>query len=114
MVWVHGVSTSASYVLRKAACPRTAAALVAGGIPPAIVQPVFVNGTALPGETPTSPVTTPGAVQVTFVPPRTAKLAAVPSEGACAQARLPILNMQITNTILFISKLLGWISLHRR
>src|SRR4029077_4643871 len=109
------MSTSAPYALRKAVCARPAAVLVAGGVPPAIVQPVFVNGTALPGETPTSPVITPGAVQVTFVPPRTAKVAAAPSEGAvCARARLPIPNTQITNKSLLISKLLGWISRYRR
>jgi hypothetical protein len=47
-------------------------------------------------------------VQVTVEEPRTAKLAAEPSDGAvCAQARLPTLNMQISNKSLFISKLLG-------
>jgi hypothetical protein len=56
-----------------------------------------------------SPLITPGAVQVTFELPRTAKLAAVPSIGAvaCAQHRLPVLNIQITNKSFFISKLLG-------
>ena len=54
-----------------------AAEPVAGGVPPVIVQPVFVKGTALPGDTPTSPTTEP-AVQVTFVPPRTAKSPAEP------------------------------------
>jgi hypothetical protein len=68
------------------------------------VQPVFV--TALPGEMPTSPVITL-EVQVTAVPPRTAKVAAVPSEGACAQHMLPVLNMQISIKTFFISKLLG-------
>jgi hypothetical protein len=55
------------------------------------------------------------AVQVTFELPRTAKVAAVPREGAvCAQARLPILNMQITNKDFLIAKLLGWICVLRR
>jgi hypothetical protein len=54
----------------------------------------------------------PGGVValVTVVVPRTAKLADEPSDGAdCAQVRLPILNTQIANKSLFISKLLDWI-----
>jgi hypothetical protein len=51
--------------------------LVAGGIPPAIVQPVFVK--AVPGETPTSPVIIE-LVQVTAVPPRTENPDAAPSD----------------------------------
>jgi hypothetical protein len=58
---------------------------------------------------------TVGPVLVTVEAPRTAKLCAEPSGGAdCAQPRLSILNMQITNSSFFISKLLGWISHHRR
>ena len=38
--------------------------------------------TAVPGATPKSPVTTVGPVFVTVEPARTAKLCAVPSEGA--------------------------------
>src|SRR5437870_104919 len=37
-----------------------------------------------PGETPKSPLTTVGPVLVTVLPPRTAKLAAVPNAGAGA------------------------------
>jgi len=74
------------------------------------------------GARPRSPVMVvkaggPGGVValVTVVVPRTAKLADEPSDGAdCAQARLPMLKMQITNRIFFISKLLGWICLLRR
>src|SRR5712664_3325927 len=56
---------------------------------------------------------TVGPVFVTVEAPRTAKLCAEPSGGAdCAQPRLPILNMQITNKSFFMSKLLGWISVH--
>jgi hypothetical protein len=38
--------------------------------------------TALPGLTPRSPDTMVGPVLVTVLPPKTAKLAAVPSDGA--------------------------------
>jgi hypothetical protein len=41
-------------------------------------------------------------VHVTVEEPKTAKLAAVPSDGSCAQHRLPMLNMQITNKRFFI------------
>jgi hypothetical protein len=44
--------------------------------------------TALPGDTPRLPVTTLGPVLVTVDPPRTAKLAAVPSVGAVARIEL--------------------------
>jgi hypothetical protein len=68
------------------------------------------------GLRPKSPVIRVAPVFVTVVVPRTAKLADEPSGGAvaCAQHRLPVLNMQITNKTFFISKLLGWICLHRR
>jgi len=50
---------------------------------------------------------------VTVEAPRTAKLCAEPRGGAdCAQPRLLVDNMQITNKSFFISKLLGWIILH--
>jgi hypothetical protein len=56
-----------------------------------------------------------GPVFVTVEAPRTAKVWEEASGGAdCAQARLPMLNTNITNANRFISKLLGWISLHRR
>src|SRR4029077_17529244 len=100
MVWVHGVSASALYVLRKAVSPMAAAKSTPWRTVPTTKQPVvFVKA---PGGTPTSPVITPGAVQVTFVLPRTAKVAAAPSDGVWARARLPILNTQITNKSLFI------------
>jgi hypothetical protein len=55
-----------------------------------IVPPVTVPGgkpvTAVPGLTPRSPVTAVKPVLVTVVPARTAKLAAVPRGGACADA----------------------------
>src|ERR1700680_2973712 len=55
-----------------------------------IVSPVTVPGgkpvTAVPGLTPRSPVTAVRPVLVTVVPARTAKLAAVPRGGACADA----------------------------
>src|SRR4029077_12830127 len=79
MVWLHVMPPSALYALRKAARARAAAAPVAGGLPPAIVQPVFVNAGV--GLTPTSPVITE-SVQVTAWPPRTEKLDAAPSDGA--------------------------------
>jgi hypothetical protein len=44
--------------------------------------------TALPGLTPKSPLMTVGPVLVTAEPPRTAKAAAVPSEGAVAADRV--------------------------
>src|SRR5450631_3953822 len=68
----------------KSARAWTAAELVAGGAAPATAQPVFVYGTAPPGATPISPTTAP-PVQVTFVPPRSAKGAAAPS-ATCADA----------------------------
>jgi hypothetical protein len=91
---------------------------VAVASPAWIDPPVEVPGgkpvIALPGLTPKSPVMAVGPVLVTVEAPRTAKLCAGPSDGAdCAQPRLPILNMQMINKSFFISKLLGWISLHR-
>jgi hypothetical protein len=82
-----------------------------------MVPPVAVPGgkpvTAVPGLTAKSSVTTVGPVFVTVEAPRTAKVCAEPSGGAdSAQARLAILNMQIANKTLVISKLLGWIWLH--
>ena len=54
-------------------------------------------------------------VQVTVEEPKTAKLAAVPGDGAdCARTRLPTLNTHIVNISFFISKVLGWISVQRR
>src|SRR5256885_2387695 len=81
------------------------------------MAPTTVHGVgkpvnAVPGLTPRSPVTVVAPVQVTVEEPRTAKLAAAPSDGAVAWAQhsLPIPNRQITNnTIFFILKLLGWI-----
>jgi hypothetical protein len=74
---------------------------------PEIVQPVLVKVPI--GTTPTSPV----RVEVVHVtapfagpPARAEKLAAEPSDGACALHRLPMLNTQITNKSLFIPKLL--------
>jgi hypothetical protein len=72
-----------------------------------IVPPVTVPGgkpvTAVPGLTPKSPVMIVGPVLVTVEAPRTAKPCAEPSGGAdCAQARLPIFNMPITNKRFFI------------
>src|SRR5258708_16661873 len=67
------------------------------------------------GLRPKSPVITLAPVFVTVVAPRTAKVCEEASAGAvCAHARLPPLNMQITNKTFFISKLLGWISLQCR
>jgi hypothetical protein len=68
-----------SYALRKAVRARPAATSVAGGVLPAIAQPVFANAGV--GLTPTSPVITE-PVQVTAWPPRTEKLDAAPSDGA--------------------------------
>jgi len=56
--------------------------LVAGGIPPAIVQPVFVNAVA--GEMPTSPAITL-VVQVTDAP-RIEKSDAAPNDTGAANA----------------------------
>jgi hypothetical protein len=70
--------------------------------------------TAEPGLTPTSPVMAEAPVQVTVEEPSTAKLAAEPSDGACARHRLPILNTQITKKSFFIIKAPLWISLRRR
>src|SRR5438874_586852 len=61
---------------------------VAGGVAPRTAQPVFVYEAVMPGEIPTSPTTAP-PVQVTAVPPRTAKLAADPSDWADADETPP-------------------------
>jgi hypothetical protein len=61
--------------LRKSESAPTVAALVSGGIPPVIVQRVFVKA---PPE-PTAPVITE-SVQVTAVPPRTENPDAAPSD----------------------------------
>src|ERR1700676_469711 len=81
---------------------------------PVSVQSGLKPVIAVPGLTPTSPVMADAPVQVTVEEPRMAKLAAEPSDGACAQHMLLTLNMKITNKSFFISKLLGWISLYRR
>jgi hypothetical protein len=55
-------------------------------IAPDITIPGGKPVTAVPGETPTSPVMTLGPVLVTVVPARTAKLSALPNEGATGAA----------------------------
>ena len=77
MVWVQGMDWREEYAVSRSDCARAAAGLVAGGLAPPIVQPVFVK---LPEETPMSPTTTEPPVQVTFVPPRTENCDAAPSD----------------------------------
>jgi hypothetical protein len=70
---------------------------------------------AAPGLTPKSPVMIVRPELATVEAPRTAKVWEEASGGAdCAQAKLPILNIKITDTVFFLSKLLGRISLHCR
>jgi hypothetical protein len=70
--------------------------------------------TAVLGLTPKSPVMIIGPVLVTVDAPKTANVCEEASGGAdCAQVRLSILNMQITNKSLFISKPVHWICVHR-
>ena len=111
---LQGWATRLAYAVWAAAW-----AAVAVASPAWIVPPVTVPGgkpvTAVPGLTPKSPVMTVAPALVTVEAPRTAKLCAEPSGGAdWARARLPALNMQITNKSLFISNLLGWIFFRRR
>ena len=60
--------------------------------------------TALPGLTPRSPLITVGPVLVTAEPPRTAKAAAVPSEGAVAADRVCNETVEKTSAIAVVAE----------
>src|SRR4051812_524037 len=75
------------YAVVTSFCAWSATASAAWIVPP-LTMPGGKPVTAVPGLTPRSPVMTLGPVLVTVEPPSTAKLCAVPSDGAvCAAAR---------------------------